>query len=390
MTDTDTDTVHVCVATGQNAANFIPLQQYDAREILIMQTPSMQASASNLELALRRNGRRIERVALDDSCPAALSRSAEAIAMRLDGRHVVLHTTGGTKLMILALSDKLRLVEAGSGRLDLLYADTIKQQVDWLGETPRSDPMLPVLNVNTLLLVQGYRVKSDGRHQATLKRAQQPKRAKLTRQLGENAQHYKRFLSALAHLALRAAEGGASDSALTQFLDFAPGGPSAKLLQSATESGMLRWDGDVALTFASKETAAYFGGGWIEEFVLLKLSGGLADTECFNTNLQVFSADKKVPNELDAIVVHGNRALLIECKTGKQERAASALYKLAQLRDRLGGSVASAVYLSAQRVGDEDRQRAAEYDIQVLCAEEIGNLVDWLRVWKGKVSSASG
>jgi phosphosulfolactate phosphohydrolase-like enzyme len=97
--------VHVCIATGQNAANFIPLDQLGAKEVWILQTPAMRAGARHLQLALERDGRRIERVEFDDSSPAAITAAAQAVALRLDGREVILHATGGTKLMVLALRE---------------------------------------------------------------------------------------------------------------------------------------------------------------------------------------------------------------------------------------------------------------------------------------------
>lgn len=372
--------VHVCVATGQNAANFIPLQQYDAREVWILETPSMKASADHLELALRQLQCKVVRKPFDDSSPAALARSAESVAEALDGRHVVLHATGGTKLMVLALRDGLRLVEAGDGRLEILYADTQRQQIDWLGDAPRTEPMADVLDLQKMLLVQGYRIDGDSRHRAALARASEPQRARLTRHLGEGAGRIGSFLSALATIASRAADERAAERDLVQQLQYPPGGASAKLLREATDAGFLHWDREVTLRFPDRERAAYFAGGWIEEFVLLKLSG-LVKPERFASNLQVLSVRHGVRNELDAMVVHRNRVLVIECKTGRQTAASAALYKLAQLRDRLGGSVAAALYLSAQRLSDEHRQRAEEYRVSVLCGDEIAKLPTWLKQW---------
>jgi len=380
MNNTPSPQVHVCIATGQNAANFIPLQQYGAKEVWILQTPSMKSSADNLALALRQDGRRIERKPFDDSSPMAMARSAESIAEQLDGRQVVLHATGGTKLMVLALRDGLRLVEAGEGRLDILYAETLKQQVDWLGAQPRTEPMADVLDLQKMLLVQGYRIDGDNRHAAAQQRAQT--RATLTRKLGENAASYGKSFSALAVLAVRAAVEGAAARELTQMFQYSPGGRVAEMLKDAQSHGLLRWDGEDTVNFESTEAARYLAGGWIEEFVLLKLTGMFTPGR-FSSNLNVLSAGGGVPNELDAMVVHRNRALFIECKTGRQSNPAAAFYKLAQLRDRLGGSVAAALYLSAQRLGDEHRQRADEYRIDVLCGDDVAKLPAWLRGWKG-------
>ncbi len=370
--------VHVCIATGQNAANLIPLEQYDAREVWILQTPAMRANAANLAQALKKEGRQIERIDFDDSSPRQMEISAEAIAQRLDGRQVVLHATGGTKLMVLALRDGLRLVEAGSGTLEILYAETSKQQIDWLGHAPRTDAMADVLDLRLMLLVQGYRIEGDSRHAAAQQRA--ATRAAVTREMGENAGRYRGSLSALAGRARRAADGG-QERDLVQCFEYPPGGPLGQLLEKAHQQGLVEWDGGETIQFANQGVAEYFAGGWIEEFVLLKLTGGLVRPGHFSSNLRVLSVDKNVPNEIDAVVIHRNRALLIECKSGKQKRAQDALYKLAQLRQQLGGSVASALYLSAQRVDEQVLQRAAEYRIDVLCADEVAKFVPWLKAW---------
>jgi hypothetical protein len=372
--------VHVCIATGQNAANFIPLEQLSAREVWILQTPAMRAGARHLQLALDRDGRRIERVDFDDSSPAAITVAAQALALRLDGREVILHATGGTKLMVLALREELRLVEAGSGSLDVLYAETRQQQIDWLGASPRTEPMDDVLDLQKMLMVQGYRIQGDHRHAEAQQRAQP--RADLTRDLGENAARHAKYLGSLNWLASKANES-THERDLLQELNYPPGGAFAELLRKAQDRGLLQWDGETAVQFAEKSAAAYLSGGWLEEFVLLKLSGGLSRPGRFSTNLQIVSADGGVPNEIDAMVVHRNRALLIECKTGRQaDKAQDALYKLAQLRDRLGGSVASALYLSAQTLDPEILKRAREYRVEVLAADQVAGLVAWVRNWQ--------
>lgn len=371
--------VHVCIATGQNAANLIPLEQLDAREIWILQTPAMREGAKNLDMALRREGRVIRKLDFDDRSPVTIERSAQDVATQLDGRHVILHATGGTKLMVLALRDGLRLVETGLGRLDILYAETHKQQIDWLGQNPRTEPMVDVLDLRQMLLVQGYRIEGDSRLSEPQQRAST--RADLTREMAENAAKYGGAFSAIATLASFAADSRV-DRDLTQQLNFKPQRQLSELLQRAQVKDLLQWDGDLGITFTDPECARYIAGGWLEEYVLLKLTG-LFKPNRFGSNLNITSSDNKVPNELDAMVVHQNRALLIECKTGKQVKAQEAIYKLAQLRDRLGGSVAQALYLSAQTVDGDVQQRAREYRVEVLDGERVGQLVQALKRWRG-------
>lgn len=367
--------IHVCIATGQNAANLIPLKQLQAVDVLILQTPAMRDAAIHLETALRQSGRQIRRQDFDDSSPAAIETSAHQVADQLDGRHVVLHATGGTKLMVLALREALRLLETGSGKLDIVYADTHRQQLDWLGSDPRTEAMADVLDLRDMLLVQGYRITSDTRPSAVQSRA--TARAALTREMGDNAALYAKFFSVLAGMGCSAAEGN-----LVQNFDFAPGGINAKLLNQAAACGLLTWDGNEQLSFTDQGAAKYFAGGWLEEFVFLKLSG-LAKPDRYGCNVEVISTKGQgVPNEIDAMLLHRNCALLIECKTGQQKKAQDALYKLAQLRNKLGGSVAKALYLSAQSVDDEVRKRAKEYEITILAADEVVQLVKQLKAWQ--------
>jgi len=45
--------------------------------------------------------------------------------------------------------------------------------------------------------------------------------------------------------------------------------------------------------------------------------------------------------------------------------------------------MATGVYLSAQNIGDADRQRAKEYHIQVFAGDDLRQVGPYLREWKG-------
>ena len=63
--------LHLCIATGQNAANFIPLKQLGAQEICILETPDMAAlhSGANLKTALAPYAGQVKRLDFDDVIP---------------------------------------------------------------------------------------------------------------------------------------------------------------------------------------------------------------------------------------------------------------------------------------------------------------------------------
>jgi len=87
-------TLHLCIATGQNAANFIPLKQLQAQEIWILETPEMQKqqSAKALTMALKSAlpEAQLRTLAFDDSTPASMQAAALQLACdQLDGRDVL-------------------------------------------------------------------------------------------------------------------------------------------------------------------------------------------------------------------------------------------------------------------------------------------------------------
>lgn len=373
-------TVHLCIATGQNAANLIPLKQLAAQETWILETPLMQTahSGKNLETALRPYCSAIRRISFDDASPARIAGSAEKLLdQSLDGRDVIFHVTGGTKLMVLAIHEQLKYLAAGKGNLRLVYADTGRQQLDWFADSPGQDPMQDVLTLQDLLLVQGYRTSNDTRHAQAQQRA--ATRADVSRKMGDNATHYGRFFSVLASVANRASEG---NNQLTQYFDYAPGGRQSELLELATSKGLVSWiKGEERIEFADTESASYFAGAWLEEFVFLKLTG-LFKPGQYALNVEIVQEQSKSRNEIDGLVVNRNRSLLIECKTGRQASAEDAIYKLGQVRMKVGGIMSRGLYVSAQHVSETHRNRAKEYGIDVLAGDEIQKVSDYLRQWR--------
>ncbi len=380
-----TPTLHLCIATGQNLANLIPALQCGAQEVWVLQTADMRASGSHLADALKARGIKVERIDFADADVTTLHQQAAAIAERLDGRAVAINLTGGTKLMTLALTDTLAAhLATGSAAVQphLVYTDTAHRRLDWLRPQPRSEAMADVLRLNDILLAQGYRRQgaSGGAEAAEWQRAAQERKS-LTRLLGEQASALARFfgtLNALAHRALNE-QGGAWRP--HQEFEFTPGGVNAELLRSAHAVGVLSWNEQTEIVFRDSDAAQYLGGGWVEEFAGLKISG-MRPTE-WAPRLRIESADGHTPNELDAAVVHGNRLLVIECKAAaaRDNDVADWIYKASQLARNVGGQLARPLLLSARAINDAHRQRAREYQVDILAGAELATLPDYLRRW---------
>ena len=375
--------LHLCIATGQNAANFIPLKQLSAQDIWVLETPDMQRqhSAKALGMALKSAlpDARVRILPFDDSSPQTMQTAALQLANdELDGKDVAFHTTGGTKLMVLAMHQQLLNLSAGQGSYRVLYADTAHQTLSWLGEQPRQEPMKDVLTLNELLLLRGYRTSNDTRPAQIQQRASE--RAKVTRFMGEKSAQLKGFLGALNYHARQAADG----KSLAREFDYLPNthSPAGKLLELAQQQELLSSDENYnQVTFASAEAAEYFCGGWVEEYVFLKFTGILAPSQ-YTLGAQLTHSISKTSNEIDGIAVARNRALIVECKAKKQDQAQDAIYKLGQLVKQVGGLMARGLYVSARQVSDTDRARAREYGVDVLAGEELAGLSDYLRQWK--------
>lgn len=376
-------TLHLCIATGQNAANFIPLKQLQAEEIWILETPAMQKQQSAKALAIALKAAlpqaHVRTLPFDDSTPAVMQTAALQLAYDdLDGRDVVFHATGGTKLMVLAIHQQLLNLAAGEGSYRLLYADTAHQTLSWLDDTPRQEPMQDVLTLNEQLLLRGYRTSNDTRPAAIQQRASE--RAKVTGFMGEKSAQLKGFLGALNYHARQAANG----KSLAREFDYLPNthGPAGKLLELAQQQDLITIDEAYnQITFANAEVAEYFCGGWVEEYVFLKFTGTLAPSQ-YTLGAQITHSVSKTSNEIDGIAIAHNRALIIECKAKKQDQAQDAIYKLGQLVKQVGGLMARGLYISARPVSDTDRNRAQEYGVDILAAEELANLSGYLRRWK--------
>jgi len=380
----NTPELHLMIATGQNLANLIPALQCRAREVWVLRTPAMKDSAAHLATALKARGVEVQLIDFADDDVTRLHAQAEQLAQRVGPRPVVVNLTGGTKLMTLALVQTLAAdlqTAPGAAEPHLVYCDTAHRRLDWLAPQPRTEPMQPVLKIDDVLLAQGYRRQggSGGAEAADWQR-RAGERATLTRWLGDKAQDIGRFFGALNVLAQRALP--ADDKFLpAQELRYTPGGAAADLLRLAREAGLLSWDGRADIVFNDRNAAEYLGGGWVEEYAGFKFSGARANGG-WAPRLRIEHVDSRTTNELDGVLVHDNRLLLVECKAARTDQAfADWVYKTSQLARSVGGQLARPLLLTAREVDDAHRQRAREYGVHVLAAGELRRLPDYLRDW---------
>lgn len=376
----DRPDIHLCIATGQNLANLIPALQLGAREVAILETPGMRASAENLKVALKAHGIAVKRLPFDDASPEAIVDSAQRIACDLGENPLVFNATGGHKLMTLALTDEMRAL-AGDN-LHLLYCETRYDRIDWLRPEAITEPMTDVLKLEDVLLAQGYRIQTRGERDVQWC-VDADQRRPLTLTMGDGADKLARFFGTLNWLADKALNEPDGPFRPSQEFDFAPGGRNAELLREAEKQGLLHWDGDSEIIFAQPDAARYFRGGWLEEYVWLKLRSLKPGDSAIN--LRIETAGEKTDNELDAAIVHRNRLLIVECKAKRFGRDhgkdSDHIYKLAQLASKVGGIMGRGLLLSARPVSEELRGRARDNQVDILAAEQVKELVAYFKRW---------
>ena len=131
----NTPDLHLMIATGQNLANLIPALQCRAAEAWVLRTPAMRASAAHLSDALKARCIKVCLLDFADDNVTRLDEQAHQLARHVGERTVVVNLTGGTKLMTLALVQKLAAdlqTAPGAAAPHLVYCDTQHRRLDAL------------------------------------------------------------------------------------------------------------------------------------------------------------------------------------------------------------------------------------------------------------------
>jgi hypothetical protein len=232
--------------------------------------------------------------------------------------------------------------------------------------------------------VQGYRrVGGTGGPNLAGWQAAAQERADLTRWLGEHSAELGGFLGALNHVAnaARADPHRHKPFEPEQRLRHIPNGAPKELLRRACAHGLISWGGADTVHFHDDSAAQYLGGGWVEELAAHKMRG-LRPNGGWEPRLCIEHVDTRTRNELDAVLVHDNRMLVVECKAARPDDDLSDwIYKLAKLAEAVGGQMAQAMLLSAREMNQAQRNRAKEYRVDVLSAGVLRQLPERLRHW---------
>lgn len=303
---------HLCLVSNQPVPSLTPLldPQLKVEQVTLVAAPERKLHAQWLLNALARHRIIADIEMLGDGYDLpGLRRDFARLAQRFP-QGVIANITGGSKPMTIAAWETFdRAVDR------LYYVDIHHDRVDWL--RPAGLASLQVadrIHMETYFAALGQ----------AFRKGSQPHRAALT-ELG-----YARLSQQARHLATR-----------------------------------------VGPTRTDKVT----GGYWLEELVFEELRRlALQDRKIQDVARQFVLTngaghDERLENEIDVAVLRDNTLYLAECKTGAAgvgPAAMKALFKLAQLRETLGGLRGRGIFVSSEIVSTVVHARGRQLGIEVI------------------------
>ncbi|AMO56224.1 hypothetical protein GZ77_05270 [Endozoicomonas montiporae] len=410
MSNTDIRSLMVCIVTKQNAANILPVMTMKPDIVVLAVSDDMKMGSENLSQWFLTHGDfRPEQIVAMDGLPDRgidrISDYALELLIKIEEQwpdyKVILNTTGGNKLMTLAMVDAFRK----GGVSDMVYADTQHNVLEVI--EPAKTPSIPISSVFTIsgYLAAQNRIarKASSDEQAWCERALE--RKALTKWL---ANHMDKLLqekgggilpqiNGAAALALDK-NGGLKPHCNQQDLHYV-NPPSKAVLKKLKENGILEWSEDRPNTvyFTHAEPTRYISGGWLEEYVWHIATDSNAEHVAAGLDIHDGQHRKDdVRNELDLVLVHNNRMLLVECKTSQiqkdRQKESDIIHKLDSIGTHAGGLFCERLLVSASPLDHENRQgrtikvssRAKGYSIDVLQYLEIKQFRQLIDHWLAK------
>lgn len=377
--------IHICLVSAQLLANYIPVRMERPDQVHLVSSAEMQRNGMTARFLRMLQAQQIETVIhhnMPDSFIAAIHEYAlelqETIKAAAPDAHITLNITGGNKLMMLGM---LEIFRPDVQRI--IYTDTANNVIECLHDNT-NEPLQSVLAIPEYLLAYGatYR-KSASDDQAWQIRIAERKPA--TKYLATHAQDLAGLIGALNFLANNAlSDNGEMLETPQQQLNDHPGGQWREALRKLAETNVFTWDGSKTFTFADAESARYVGGIWLEEYVY-HIAHDAQPDDVRNSVEITWDNSKNTRNELDVLLTHNNRMLVIECKTLRlgrdSQKDTDILYKIDSLGDDLKGLFGETWLVSAREPTTDMLDRAKDRRIRILSPSHLKSLRHEIRQW---------
>lgn len=388
--------IHICLVSAQPSPTLAPLlsDSYPAERVVLVVSPEQekQAALPALEAVLGSLHIPCERLPVASAWDAdTVTEAIENFLEQLpDESQPLVNATGGTKPMstgafMACFNKNVPVYYINVDKLNWLYIP--KEQKAQYHDTPLGSR----LKIKPLVEAHGVTVLSAETESA-------PRDClDLAREWLRRSKSQGAALGALNELASQA-EGSLvvtmRDNYSNRFLE--------ALLYELQQAELVTLQGKT-VRFRDEWARAFANGHWLEYIVYHELLGiqqrkpelGIQEVvRSLRVNIQSIKG-ARAEQEIDVAVLAGNRLYLIECKTGKLSRqdsigdskAEDALFKLAAIKDRVGGSNTRGMLISYRSIRAVDKERAPILGLRVAETREVdalrGELCKWLKSEQG-------
>lgn len=396
--------IQICILSGQSLPNLLPVCLLRPEKIVLAVSPDMQGRLQPMMATLLQAGlvESTEDVITLPNMPDhdysnMLKWSRQLIDMlrqHLPNHHITLNATGGTKLMSQALTSAcLEHPEQTS----VLYCDTAHDCIEWLApQIKRSTLPVQLLDSATILKANGIERESSLSDDPQWCYEVQQRR-ELTQWLGSRAGEQLSSFFPVLNNALHdlKPESLPHQAAFKQK-------PTHHMWRQALRnlennhlirlSAPLMADEPAQFQVSCEQALRYLRGGWLEEYLWLCLrDAGLQDVHCSQEiRADLGTAEHSKLNELDIVVGHRNRMLVIECKTAdltQKNVYNQILDKLESLGKRTGGLLTQCWLVAARwprTLEEQTRLRllANSRGITLVEPRHLADLPARLQSWK--------
>lgn len=371
----------LCMATGQNAVNILPLESDNIRPTLVCVgiTAGMRQQGLDLITQLKSSGYKTEMLELqDENSLQVLTQDFEAWLEAHIDDEILVNLTGGNKLMALAAYQ----VFSGYG-FRCFYQIYQTNQLVWLDDESRESNIGHKISLERYLAQYQFRL-TDKQLVQQVPDQHQLYSELLMDYLKRNFERGCQLVSKLNGMAAQQVDPS-KRTAIRQQL----GQEDIAFIEHlAHETGLFKLAAD-GLRFANLADQAIVAGGWLEVLVGQTLktqvkSRDLSLNVVFEKSTARVGAASK--NEMDVMAMIGATLHLVECKTinwdskNAKTKPEDSIYKLAALSD-IGGLNTRALFVSLYDVNPAVKTRAAENGIELICGRELLGLAAHLKCW---------
>lgn len=358
----------LCVATGHNPVNILPLESdhINPDMIYVAITESMQQQGDNLIAEFKAIGKKAVPLKIEhEQSLKAMIRQYETWLLEHQDDEIIVNLTGGTKPMNIAAY----LVFNDYG-FRCFYQNLKPNQLVWLDdETTISDIGSKISLERYLKSYQYDVVKKQKLHEVDLnykKYAQE-----LYKELCK-AGRYQQTCQLISKL-----NAHASEKKLPNLKDFSLShDDEAFLTHLSYKTNLFKLKGN-SIEWQTEQDRAFIAGGWIEYLTASLLSNEKYRDISLSVEIAKSTqrAKAKTFQEIDIMAMQQQQLFMVECKTinwksskNPSTYASEAIYKLSALGD-IGGLNTKAVFVSLYDLPDAAKTRAAEHNIHVIAGQ---------------------